>query len=83
VQVRFRAGLAHVDGDPGDGEPLRLYRLRCGGSASRWGFAIYRASHDDYQDSILPTGAFAGTPEAALDSACGLHLNDPTSSPTN
>jgi hypothetical protein len=83
VQVRFRAGLAHLDGNPGDGDPLRLCRLRYGGSASRWRFAIHRASHDDYQDSILPTGALARTPEAALDSACGLHLNDPTSSPTN
>jgi hypothetical protein len=88
VQVRFRAGLAHVDGDLGDGDPLPLCRLRYGGSAGRWRFASYRARHDDYQDSILPTGAFAGTPEEALDCACGLYLNDPTawqpdSSPTN
>jgi hypothetical protein len=88
VQVRFRAGFAYIDGDLGDGEHLRLCRLRYGGSASRWGFAIYRASHDDYQDSILPSGAFAGTPEEALDCACGLYLNDPTAwrpdpSPTN
>lgn len=78
VRVRFRAGFAYVDGDLGDGDPLRLCRLRYGGSASRWGFAIYRASHDDYEDSILPSGAFAGTPEEALDCACGLYLNDPT-----
>jgi hypothetical protein len=88
VQVRYRAGFAYVDGDLGDGELLHLCRLRYGGSATRWGFAIYRASHDDYQDSILPSGAFAGTPEEALDCACGLYLNDPTGwlsdpSPTN
>jgi hypothetical protein len=88
VQVRFRAGFAYVDGDLGDGERLPLCRLRYGGSANRWGFAIYRASHDDYQDSVLPTGMFAGTPEEALDCACGLYLNDPTAwlpdrSPTN
>jgi len=53
-------------------------RLRYGGSAARWGFAIYRASHEDYEDSILPTGAFAGTPEDALDCAAGLYLDDPT-----
>lgn len=52
------------------------------------GFAIYRASHDDYQDSILPNGQLAGSPEDALDCACGLYLNDPTAwqphpSPTN
>ena len=60
--------------------------LRYGGSASRWGFAIYRASHHDYQDNVLPSGEFAGTPEEALDCACGLYLNDSTawrSSPTN
>ena len=32
------------------------------GSASSWGFAIYRASHDDYQDNILPSGYSAGSP---------------------
>ncbi len=26
-----------------------------------WGFAIYRASHDDYEDSYLPTGYPVGT----------------------
>lgn len=56
---------------------LPLCRLRYGGSANRWGFAIYRASHNDYQDNILPTGQFAGSPEDALDCACGLYLNDP------
>ena len=60
------------------GEHLRLCRLRYGGSASRWGFAIYRASHNDYQPSALPNGATAGTPEDALDTACGLYLGDPT-----
>jgi hypothetical protein len=44
----------------------------------RWGFAIYLASKDGYQDSVLPTGAFAGAPEDALDTACGLYLGDPT-----
>jgi hypothetical protein len=33
-----------------------LCRLRYGGSATRWGFALYLASKDGYQDSILPTG---------------------------
>jgi hypothetical protein len=47
-------------------------------SASTWGFAIYRASHDDYQTSLLPSGYPAGTPEEALDCACCLYLNDPT-----
>jgi hypothetical protein len=46
-------------------------------SASTWGFAIYRASHDDYETSLLPSGYPAGTPEEALDCACGLYLADP------
>jgi hypothetical protein len=76
VQVRFRGQFAYIDGVLADGDILPLCRLRYGGSASRWGFAIYRASHDDYQDNYLPTGDTAGTPEEALDCACGLYLND-------
>ena len=66
---------------------VKLCRLRYGGSAHTWGFAIYRASHDDYEDSWLHTGMAAGSPEDALDCACGLYLNDPTTrlrdTPTN
>jgi hypothetical protein len=90
VRVLFRAGFACVDGDLGDGETVKLCRLHYGGSASSWGFAIYCASHDDYQDAILPSGAFAGSPEQALDCVCGLYLGDPsawadpiTDTPTN
>jgi hypothetical protein len=88
VQVRFRGQFAYVEGHLPDGEVLPLCRLRYGGYASSWGFAIYRASHDDYQDSVLPSGQFAGTPEEALDCAGGLYLNDhtawqPDPTPTN
>ena len=48
--------------------------VRYGGSAVRWGFAIYLASSNGYNDSILPTGTFAGSPQDALDYACDLHL---------
>jgi choline dehydrogenase-like flavoprotein len=78
VQTRYRAGFAYIDAVLADGEPVRLCRLRYGGSAHQWGFAIYRASHDDYQDSYLPSGYPVGTAEEALDTACGLYLNDPT-----
>ena len=78
VTVRYRGGFAYVTGHlPGD-EELPLCRLRYGGSASMWGFAIYRASHEDYEDSYLPDGSTAGTPEAGFDTACGLYLADPT-----
>jgi hypothetical protein len=78
VKVTHRAGFAYITGTTTDGEELRLCRLRYAGSASVWGFAIYRASHDDYQPSMLPSGATAGSPEDALDTACGLYLGDPT-----
>ena len=78
VQIRYRAGFAYVDGVLAGGEQLKLCRLRYAGSASRWGFAIYRASHNDYEDSYLPTGFMGGTAEDALDTACGLYLGDPT-----
>jgi hypothetical protein len=39
--------------------------------------AIYRVSHDDYDESIFPTGPPIGTCQDALDTACGLYLNDP------
>jgi hypothetical protein len=35
-------------------------------------------SHDDYENSLLPSGYPAGTPQEALDCACGLYLNDHT-----
>ena len=78
VDVRFRAQFAYVSGVLADGETLHLMRLRYGGSAARWGFAIYLASKDGYEDSFLPTGDTAGAPEDALDTACGLYLGDPT-----
>ena len=86
IAVRFHGQFAYVDGELASGEVLPLCRLRYGGSAHRWGFAIYRASHEDYEDSFLPGGQFAGAPEEALDCACGLYINDRTaweSSPTN
>jgi hypothetical protein len=78
VDVRFRTNFAYVDGRHQDGTTIKLCRLRYSGSAHTWGFAIYRASHDDYQDTFLPNGMLAGRAEDALDCSCGLYLNDPT-----
>src|SRR3712207_7390793 len=49
-----KTGIAYVDGVLPDGEVLQLFRLRDVCSVTRWGFAIYRASHDDYEDNFLP-----------------------------
>lgn len=77
MRVRFRANFAYVDGEIAEGPTIPLFRLRYGGSASLWGFAIYLASRDGYEDSVLPSGMSAGSPEDALDCACGLYLSDP------
>ncbi len=78
ITVRWHGAFAYVSGQLPDGMTLPLFRLRYVDSASTWRFAIYRASHDDYEDSILPSGYPVGTPQEALDCACGLYLNDPT-----
>ena len=78
VTVRYRGGFASVTGRLTNDEELPLCRLQYGGSASMWGFGIYRASHEDYEDSYLPDGLTAGTPEDGIDTACGLYLADPT-----
>ena len=78
LQIRHRANFSYVDATLADGTTLKLCRLRYVGSASQWQFAIYRASHDDYDESVFPTGLPIGTCQQALDTACGLYLNDPT-----
>ena len=48
--------------------------------------SIYIASRDGYEDNILPNGLHAGSPQEALDCACGRYLNDPAARlrpPTN
>ena len=78
VGVRFHGKFAYITGQLPDGTRLPLCRLRYAGYASARGFAIYRASHDDYDDSYLPSGQPSGTPEEAPDCACGLYLADPS-----
>lgn len=78
IDTRFRGSFAYATARLEGGDELPLMRLRYGGSARIWGFAIYRASHHDYQDSWLPDGRSAGALEDALDTACGLYLSDPT-----
>ena len=48
------------------------------GSDTDWGFALYQASSERYDDTLLPDGGPSGTPEQALDCALGLYLADPT-----
>jgi hypothetical protein len=64
-------------GGPGplrNGENIPLCRQHYGGSAHSFGFAIYSAAYDRYQDAVLRTGLHTGTPQEALDTACTIHL---------
>ena len=76
--MRYRGAFAYVDGQLPDGTTLPLCRLRYGGSAHTWGFAIYRASHDDYEPQQPAQRLLRRQPQEALDCAAGLYLADPT-----
>src|SRR5258708_29393469 len=78
LQIRHRGTFSSIDATLADATTLKLCRLRYVGSAHDWQFAIYRASHDDYDESIFPIGLPVGASQDALDTACGLYLNDPT-----
>ncbi len=77
LHVRHRGAFAYVQGELAGGDTVKLMRLRYNGTASRWGFALYLASSDTYQDAVLPTGSLSGTPEDTLDCACRLYLAAP------
>jgi hypothetical protein len=74
VEVTYRGAFAYVSGVLPGGDRIPLCRLRYGGSAHSFGFAIYSAARDRYEDSALRTGFPAGTPQEALDTACMIHL---------
>ncbi|MDQ1248737.1 MAG: hypothetical protein QG597_3110 [Actinomycetota bacterium] len=76
LPMRFRGEFAYSDADEdGDGWPLG--RLRYRGVPDRWGFAVHLGSRDASEESLLPSGKSVGTPEEAIDCACGLYLGDP------
>jgi hypothetical protein len=72
VQLTCRGSFAYAAGILPDGEKIPLFRLRYGGSAHSFGFAIYTAGR--YEDAVLLTGLPTGTPQDALDTACTVHL---------
>jgi len=81
VKVTYRGAFGYLTGVLRNGENISLCRLRHGGSAHSFGFAIYSAAHDRYQDAILITGLPIGTPQEALDTACMIHLAAPGHQP--
>lgn len=82
LQVTSRAGFAYVTAAlPGEQEPEPLFRLRYGGSAHSFGFALYSHAAGRYEDSLLTTGSPVGTPQDALDTACTLYYDDANDEP--
>ena len=86
VEVTCRGAFAYAAGVLPGGEKLPLLRLRYGGSAHSFGFAIYSHAPERYEDALLLTGLPTGTPQEALDTACTAHLaglrHEPDSEPS-
>lgn len=81
IEVTCRGGFAYVTAaQPGD-EPQPLFRLRYGGSAHSFGFALYSHATERYEDAVLLAGSPTGTPQEALDTACTLCLAEPDTEP--
>ena len=57
VQARYHGSFAYITGVLPGGEQIPLFRLRYGGSAHSFGFAIYSAARDRYEDAVLRTGS--------------------------
>jgi hypothetical protein len=71
IHVRYCGQFAHIDGELADGERLPLMRLRYGGSAHRWGTAVYVAGKDKYEDQIWFSGKHR---RGVFDLVCNLHI---------
>jgi hypothetical protein len=78
VTLTWRGSYAYVRVWTTMTESVPVARIRYLGHPQLWEFAIYRASHEDYEPSRLPNGDLIGTPQDALDCALGLYLADPT-----
>ena len=61
VQARYRGSFAYITGVLPGGEQIPLFRLRYGGSAHSFGFAIYSPARDRYEDAVLLTGLPIGS----------------------
>src|SRR6266566_3334294 len=72
VQVTYRGAFGYITGVLRDGQLIPLCRLRYGGSAHSFGFAIYSAASNRYQDAVLRTGLPTCTPQEVLDTRIAL-----------
>jgi hypothetical protein len=78
LQVTCRGGFAYATAALPGSDPQPLFRLRYGGSAHSFGFALYSHASERYEDAILLTGSPVGTPQEALDTACTLYYAGPS-----
>ena len=83
ARARFRGGFAYLDAILTAGVIQPLCRLRYDGHDSLFGFALWRASHNDYEDTILPGGDLTTTVENAFDVAASFYLTDQQQPPTD
>jgi hypothetical protein len=70
IHVRYHGQFAYITGELTDGEQVPLMRLRYGGSAHRWGTAIYVGSTNSYESQTW----FSGSTEEAFDFVCDIHV---------
>jgi hypothetical protein len=77
VTIRWRGSHGYLTGYITEDQGIPLCRITYL-LPGQWEFAIYQASTQTYQESVLPSGTTIGTPQEALDCACGLYLADPT-----
>lgn len=56
ITISWRGGYGYVTGHLPDDEQVPLCRLRYLGSDTDWGFALYQASSERYDDTLLPDG---------------------------
>ena len=77
VTISWRGGYGYVHAYLSGDEAIPVCRLRYLGSDTDWGFALYRASSETYDDTLLPDGNPSGTAEQALDCALALYLAGP------
>ena len=82
LQVTCRGGFAYATAALPGSDPQPLFRLRYGGSAHSFGFALYSHASERYEDAILLTGSPVGTPQEALDTACTLYYAGPSDKPS-
>ena len=83
VRARYHGSFAYITGVLRDGEQIPLFRLRYGGSAHSFGFAIYSPARDRYEDAVMLTGLPIGSPQEALEPPAPSTSQDSDTNPNH